>query len=509
MSKTHTRSQKQLITLIVCAALFAILLPVYLIFVQPLLQTESTKIEPPVPMEGEALSGNELLMFEHVERADILSLEVHNEHGSFTFYRGEKDVFYIRGMEGAPIDQNAFSALVVSAGFTLVTRLDDPNPDLSVYGLGEEDNPARYVLTKMDGTKHTVFIGDMRPDDGGYYAMYQGRDTVYTLDTSPKDTLLADVYSLITPSLSLPLSTSTYQLVDDFVVMKNGKTLVAIDRLTAEEADKGEGLIDYVFKYPEKYTPNLENYGALLEQIGALVGLETVACGSDLEDLDAAMMKQTYGLDIDNPYFLLSYSLGELDAGLVFSPPDEDGMMYVYTTVYNLVAKIDRASTGFISWGLLQYVDPPLFSEYINDMAKIEIAGTLADGEESLSVDASFILEGAGESLVIRHSGSTKPYDADGAKNFRQLFKVMLSLRLQDYADVTDTAAMTPLAVMRVTDDDGETTEYKFYAYSTRRCFYTVNGVGEFYLLRDQVEKLLRDTDRMLNGLPIDSEAKT
>jgi hypothetical protein len=33
--------------------------------------------------------------------------------------------------------------------------------------------------------------------------------------------------------------------------------------------------------------------------------------------------------------------------------------------------------------------------------------------------------------------------------------------------------------------------------------------VGEFYVLRDNVEKLLRDTDRMVNGLPIDSDAKT
>lgn len=509
MSKTHTRSQKQLITLIVCAALFAILLPVYLIFVQPLLQTESSKIEPPVPMEGEALSGNDLLMFEHVERGDILSIEVHNEHGSFTFYRGEKDVFYIRGMEGAPYNSEMFSALVNSAGMTLAARLDDPNADLSVYGLGREDDPAWYVLTKMDGTKHKVFIGDMRPDDGGYYAMYEGRDTVYTLDTSPKDTLLADVYSLITPSLSLPLSTSTYSLVDDFVVMKNGKTLVAIDKLTAEEAEKENGQSGFVFKYPEKYTPNLENYGALLEQIGALTGRETVACGSDLEELEVDMIKKIYGIDIDNPFFMISYSLGELNAGLVFSPPDEDGMMYVYTTVYNLVAKIDLATANFVNWGLLQYVDQPIFSEYLDDTAKIEIKGTIENGEESLSVDASFTLEGEGEALTVKEKNSAKPYDADSVKNFRYLYRVMLGLRLQDYADVTDIAAMTPLATMTVTDDEGETTEYKFYAYSTRRCFYTVNGVGEFYLLRDQVEKLLRDTDRMLKGLPIDFEAKT
>lgn len=84
----------------------------------------------------------------------------------------------------------------------------------------------------------------------------------------------------------------------------------------------------------------------------------------------------------------------------------------------------------------------------------------------------------------------------------------MLGIRLQDYSDTTDTDAMTPLAEMIIELDSGETLEYKFYTYSTRRCFYTINGKGEFYVLRDNVEKLLRDTDRMINGLPINSDDK-
>ncbi len=61
---------------------------------------------------------------------------------------------------------------------------------------------------------------------------------------------------------------------------------------------------------------------------------------------------------------------------------------------------------------------------------------------------------------------------------------------------------------MIVTTDAGVVTEYCFYPYSTRRCFYTINGEGEFYCLRDWVEKVAADCNRAVKGEPIDSEGK-
>ncbi len=506
MIKKQTRSQKQLITLIVCAALFAVLLPVYLIFVQPLLHEALTEEDPPELMEGEVLGdNNRILMFEHINEADLSSIEVHNEHGSYTFYRADDDKFYIRGMEGAPYLMDAFKTLVVDAGYTLsIERLNDLNDDLSTYGLGEGDNPARYVLTKENGTTHTVLIGDMIPTGGGYYCMYEGRQAVYVLGLST--VLLTDIHSMISPKLSFPVSETTAITVDDFTVVKNGEVLVAIDALTPEET--GTGKMDYVFKHPKGASPNLNSYAIILEQMGSFAGLETVACGSELEKLDQAMLKETYGIDINHPAFLLSYTCGEVETVIVFSEPDEDGMMYAYTTVYNLVAKIDLKTASFVIWELLRYVDPALYAESIDTVAKIEITGSINNGGEKLDVDAYFTLEGEGDAIVIKQNGGAKPYDADSVKNFRQLYKTLLGLRLQDYTESKDIETMTPLAEMKITDDEGTTIKYAFYSYSTRRCYYTVNGEGDFYVLRDDVEKLLRDTDRMVNGLPIDDEAK-
>ena len=503
--------KKQTRTILICVVAFVVLLAAYLIFVRPLLNEEAAEEEPPELLEGEVLgSNNRILMLRHVEKADILSIEVHNEHGTYTFYRGDDDEFYIKGMEGAPYSLEMLSSLVVSSGYTLsMKRLDDKDEDLSTYGLGEDDSPAWYVLTQMDGkTKHKVYIGDLIPTGGGYYCMYEGRDAVYVLDTSLATTLLADIRTLITPSLGYPVSTASYTKVDDFQIIKNGELFVWIDTIPVEESGAEDGLIDYDMKVPSGYLPNLSTYSSMLETFASFAGSEVVACGSDLEEMDENVLKEQYGIDIENPYYLIHYKCDEIDTFITFSEPDENGDMYAYTTVYNLVAKVNLSTASFISWSLLDFVDPALFTENINDVSKIVVSGKIDNGDESLEVDAYFTLDGEGETIVIKQNGSAYAYDADSVKNFRQLYKVLLGFKLQDTSDRTDIENMTPIAEMTIEMDGGETVEYKFYTYSTRRCFYTINGVGEFYVLRDSVEKMLRDTDRMVNGLPIDSDAK-
>ena len=51
-------------------------------------------------------------------------------------------------------------------------------------------------------------------------------------------------------------------------------------------------------------------------------------------------------------------------------------------------------------------------------------------------------------------------------------------------------------------------TEFKFYRYSERRVFVTVNGVGRFYVVVPQVEKLISDAQKVLTGEPIEGDSR-
>lgn len=516
--------KKQKLTIIVCASVFAVLLAIYLIFIQPLLKTEETETEPPELLEGEVLgTNNRVLMFPHTEKADILSIEVHNEKGSYKFYRGfngDNDNFYIEGMEGAPYSLELLSSLVVSSGYTLAMplgdgspRLNDPSEDLSVYGLAEEDDPAWYILTTMSGKKYKVFIGDLIPTGGGYYCMFDGRNAVYVLDSTLSSTLLADVKSMITPSLGYPISTSDMFNVDDFQIIKDGKLFVWIDTLTTEE--NGKDTPTYEAKFPKGMTLDTSTYATLLEVFSSFAGNETVACGSEMAKLDDVMLKTKYGINIEAPYYLIHYKVGDIDTYIDFSEPDEDGNMYAYSTVYNLVAKINISSAAFINWDILKFVSSSIFSDNINDVSKIEVVGSIDNGiDDKLDVDTYFTLGGEKDEdgkisdLIVKKKGSDKKFDADEVKNFRQFYKTILGIKLQGRTDSDETDKMTLICTLTVTKDDGEVLEFKFWSYSTRRCFYTVNGEGEYYTLRDSVEKLIRDADKIMSGLPVDSDEK-
>ena len=80
---------------------------------------------------------------------------------------------------------------------------------------------------------------------------------------------------------------------------------------------------------------------------------------------------------------------------------------------------------------------------------------------------------------------------------------------MEDYTEESDTSKLDCMMTLTVVTDAGETTVYKFYQYSTRRCFYTINGTGQFYTLSDQIQKVLNDTVRVVNGEPIDSDGKS
>ena len=223
------------------------------------------------------------LMFPHVQRASLKSIEVYNSKGQYTFCRYDENdnssSFIIKGSPQIQFDEQIFSSLVVSAGYTISTaKINDPiidaNGEFSEYGLavairplydeatGEpvmiydadgnyvqatyEYTPAYYVVTDIKGNRYKVIIGDRLPDGSGYYAQYvdmsgeteKKRQAVYVLGTSYESTILANIESYVKPILTQPFSLNNYFDVEDlFIFSKNKKN----DQL---EASIGFSFID-------------------------------------------------------------------------------------------------------------------------------------------------------------------------------------------------------------------------------------------------------------------------
>ena len=108
-----------------------------------------------VDTEGNEVVGfnSRLLLFPHIEKKNILSIDVHNEHGDYTFVRynaetGKFDAsgdFIIANSPITTINQELFAELYVGAGYTLsLQKLSDVNK--TIVG---EDGEYDYTLTAI------------------------------------------------------------------------------------------------------------------------------------------------------------------------------------------------------------------------------------------------------------------------------------------------------------------------------------------------------------------------
>jgi len=495
------KRQRKLIILFGVAAIVTII--VYFAVISPLVAKRALEAEeePPELLPGEVLgTNNRILMMEHVEKTQIQEIEVHNKHGVFALYRGKDDEFYIRDNEGAPYSLTMLSSLVVSSGYTLsMTRVSEDCDNLGEYGLAVSDNPAWYKLTKTDGTEHIIYVGDMIPTGAGYYCRYSERNAVYILDVSIGTTLLADITDFITPILSYPVSSTTYFTVDDFYIAREGELFVWIDYMTPEELEDtaSTGYGTYLMKFPTNYTPSSTNYDSILQLFTNFTGIKTVVLGNTKEVMPEATLAE-YGINMEVPAYELHYTYNGVENFVYFSKVGEDGKQYAYSLLFNLITEVDPATMAFLDWDIIKFVDRPIFQKNINDVATITL--------ESDDINETFTLQGEGQEIIITPKSTGKKFDADGVQNFRQLYKVILGLSMEDYTENDSTENC--IATLTVVTDAGVETVYKFYPYSTRRAFYTVNGEGEFYLLRDPVEKMLSDCSKVMAGLTVDSEAK-
>lgn len=504
--------KQQRILAIALGAMFVVLTALYFIVVAPLLEEEPVETTPLETVEGEAVgANNRYLIFPQVERSSIQSVEVHNEYGSYTFYRDSSDNFQLKGYEGMSYDQELFSSFVVSAGYPLAMMkiTDDATAEqMAEYGL---DNPQAYwVLTTTTGEVYQVNVGDILVTAGGYYVALDGRETVYILSTSLADTILQPVENMITPLLTAGMSQNDYFYADNFTIWHGDDLYLRLVNKEESEFSNSDAIIECKMTYPAPYVPNTNLYYEILYNFIALTGEETVKIGVDAEVLEQ------YGLA--DPAYTIYYTFEDYNFILYVSEAQADGSYYAVSNLYGyqLVAKVSSDMLGFLDYSLFQWISEYPFQEYVTNVASMYVLS--GDGETEVSFQLTHGTDSNDNSTleVDAVSGDTTLHISnDDVYNFRQFYKSLLSIELQEYTPLTEeeiTALVNNpdklLLTFSFTTLDGETTEYKFYQYSTRRAFVTVNGSGEFYTYVDSMEKLINDTKKVLVGMDINSYSK-
>lgn len=504
--------KKKLTAAIVCAVLFVILLLCYRFVIIPMTESsgdaEETTAVSLVPGEVEGVRGR-VQMFDQITSDNVQSLYVHNTHGTYEFVRKDSSLV-LKGHEYLLINPEKFSQMIVNAGYTLSTyNAKVSEADFSKYGLAADESDNYFVLTSTAGKRYTVYIGNRTLAGNGYYARYEGRDAIYVLDDSIEGDLLAPVTELLRPLLAYPSQMNSYYLMQTFSLKRGNEIFLQAGYLDPDRRSELAAMSVHQLTVPGEY-PASEYYDDVLSLFCDFSGSKVVSIDFSAESL------ASFGLD--SPAYSLFAVNATVDKsgnpnGLVenlitFSEKqrDDDGNYFYYAASYTfgVIARVEQITVDFLEWELDKWVSPYIFQVNIQNVASLSFAAK--------DVSETFTLGGVdNDSLTVTGKACG---NIENVKNFRQLWKVLLSITQDGGADFDEAdrnaivADDNLLLTMTVTTKAGNTRTYRFYPYSDRRVYYTINGEGEFYVSRTMIDKVISDVARVQNGETIDSESR-
>jgi len=483
--------------------------------------------------DGEAVSAyNRLMIYPRIQTADVQSIDIKNKSGAYSFERNSENKIVLRGRETTAYDEELYAYLAAVCGNTTVVQKLSATA-LATYGFEEYglDQPqATVTITTKSGRSETLEIGNPIVSNTGYYVRLKDRDAVYIFNNYIGSTVLVPLETYVTPALVYPLTANNYMFVYNFLVTsmtydENGEVTIDPD-ISLTYWDYAERENTEYQTVPYKITdPNLDSYTVSSDSVYSVMNhfLEMKYVGIKKVGVTKEILEQ-YGLDKPVKSLYYEFEATEEDGTkyylknyVYFSALTENGTHYATSTVYastdkktyiplpgfDQVVEIDRSYLPFIDWETLDWVERDYFQLNIGICHEMEF---ITDDYHIL-----FRIKPVGDDVeiyLVDEKGVEKKLDTN---NFKTLYLNMLGGKLFGSAKISEEKAQQIISneknhlltwVLRTSASNLERT-YSYYWLEESKCFLTVDGDGEFYVLTSAVEKTIQDAIDVANGVKI------
>ncbi len=239
------RRWRELHLLSVLLTLLLALFLVYLLLILPALRAPAVT-PPPSLEEGEGTLYRQILLYDRIDREQMMTITVHNKTGEYTFVRYTEEEHKAAAAAGLSLQtfaitvkngdkfiayphieyrETTLSELVVATGTPYVSeRIAGVGSDeaaLAAYGLSAADDPAWFEVVATDGTRHRVYVGNQTVTGGSYYLRLEGRDTVYVSRSAAiGSAVLAGVHDYVAPQLTYAGTVAQYLTSDNTLLSR-------------------------------------------------------------------------------------------------------------------------------------------------------------------------------------------------------------------------------------------------------------------------------------------------
>ncbi len=540
--------------IIVLAAFLAVMIPVYLFVLAPMLKTSEgteNKFTPPECHYTEVLyNGRYVCMMPSLSEENIRRVRIKNKiqqkNGEYEyqnwelFYNADSELWGITDYEETSFDSTYLSTMMWYLALMRVSdRLEYSSfdeIDKKTFGFDDESMPVSYEIITADNKTYKVTMGNMTATGSGYYAYYtdengENRPTVYIINDAYGMFLNSSAFDYVAPTVTQLLDQTDY-VPTHFEIKKANGEYFTIKKLSEDEIKELETVKishlyitldgkEYRFEASAYYSEML--YATLQPGI---TGTKVVYAKPDSLDGVPAEMLEKYGIDEENPYIQLyfvakaMFSTGtshSTQQWVQFSEKttNEEGteVYYAHNVAYNIIVEVPASSVEFIEYDSSKYCEQYIFLTPFYSVDKITIDSTaLSDAYVNSGLERvkdSFILTVLNQKLTGVTLGSTGKavpdvsVDKTGLSNFSRYYSVLLSLSTQVEipSGVLDKIDLEkPDITVEVYTKSGKTHVMRFYLYNSRHAYYTLDGEGRSYVRYDDLAKLLSSSAELIRG---------
>lgn len=437
------------------------------------LQTGDTQTETPPP----AVSHNDKVSGISLYKGPTLQYNIK--------YDAAIDEYLLEGFEHMLYNDKFELVISTAANLSPMTTIEDPNP-AEEYGVTPETASYTLVATDKDGNQKTVYIGAPTISGDGYYYKNADEDAILCASNSIAN-LFVDKNTMLSGQLADPLEAAKYHLTEKFTVYKDMKPQVSVRLVPEEERENGDAYGYYEMTYPEG--------GHRVSDYAYDAALKSLICPMADSVVTTELTEENfvkYGLK--SPSYVVEYTLDGKTRNLYFGNRTDDGSMIYVMSEYGFIGLAVVADHfAFLDNELIDYVNPFPYGFNIKVLSSLEVSGKDFSHKYILSEDK--------ENLTVTEESSGKTIET---QNFRNFYRDLLMLEMRDYAQKRTQENLILTTVIETVD--GKTYEYKYYYTAERECYYTINGVGEFYMDISDIEKVISDASKLYSGETINPD---
>lgn len=446
----------------------------------------------------EGSSSSELESFKLYEtvKADIKSIEVTNESGSYIISRVGEDKYTNEEFDGLKqLDANYASVISSAVSLTSFNKVEENSSKAADFGL---EKPLATVKVNTKDKTYVLSLGANSPDNIYTYVMVEGDDAIYAISASSLAYAFASKESYLDPLIleafnkEDPEAIPTIKGMD--IYRKDLETPIKVAQLTAEEKEQANKALlnEYKMVSPIDSAMSTTKGEELIYNLFGLAGNQVIAGKPD----EATLAK--YGITDDSDRANLRYENNEITfiLGDGITKPDSDiiDTHYVYVPENQMIYTVTDASMKWISAQPKELISTIAHLVYIGELSGLEL---VVEGETH-KFDLKTVKDEEDRDVTTAKKDG-KEVDID---NFKKLLQLAFDTPISDIY-VGEPVAGEAIVSIRYIRTNGIVDEVSMYRVSDRTAVLAVNGVQKYTARLAYVDKLKKEIQNLLDGNPV------